>query len=69
METNGDGLVIRWQSVLEKSYRVERSTNLAAQAWTPLFTHVPGAPPMNTATDAAAFGSGPWLYRVLVERD
>jgi subtilisin family serine protease len=61
------GILIRWQSVDAKRYRLERSTNLVAGFNQPLTTNILGVAPMNTATDTTAAGSGPWLYRIRLE--
>jgi hypothetical protein len=59
----GAGLVVRWESVADRSYFVERSTK-ASSGFTPLATSIPGQPGMTTYTDTNAIGVGPWFYRV-----
>ncbi|HBA85138.1 MAG TPA: hypothetical protein DCZ95_13695 [Verrucomicrobia bacterium] len=64
----GSGLVLQWASVDGKRYRVARTTNLMAGAFPVLlYTNLLGVAPLNTVTDAAVSGSGPWLYRIGVE--
>lgn len=65
----GTGIVVRWSSVAGKYYRLDRSTNL----WTDPFTanvrsNIPAVAPMNTETDEAAVGQGPWYYRIGLEQ-
>ena len=63
------GIVVRWQSVASKRYRLDRSTNLLS---VPEFnytvkTNIFGCPPMNSETDTTAIGRGPYFYRIEVE--
>jgi parallel beta-helix repeat protein len=62
-------LLVTWQSVAGKSYRLERGTNLMGS---PAFdfvvrTNILAVPPMNTETDRITVGKGPLFYRVMVE--
>jgi hypothetical protein len=62
----GTGIVVRWQSVTGKLYRLVRSTNLI-DGFTSLSNHLDATPPMNVYTDKTATGQGPWFYRVGLE--
>ena len=62
-------IVVQWLSVSNKTYRLERSTNLVS---TPPFdfnvrTNIPATPPLNTETDTTATGQGPYFYRIGVQ--
>ncbi len=58
-------VVIAWTSVTNRTYFLERSTNLAAlPAFTPLATNIPGQPGTTGYTDTNAVGSGQFFYRV-----
>jgi hypothetical protein len=59
----GSGLVVRWESVADRTYFLERSTT-ASSGFTPLATGIPGLPGTTTYTDTNAIGAGPWFYRV-----
>ena len=59
----GAGLVVRWESVADRTYFLERSTT-ASSGFTPVATGIPGRPGMTTYTDTNAIGKGPWFYRV-----
>jgi hypothetical protein len=62
---NPAGLVIRWESVTNISYFLQRSTNLAAQpAFTTLQGNIIGQVGTTSYTDTNATGPGPFLYRV-----
>ena len=62
----GGGPVVQWNSVTDKYYRVERSTNLLT-SFGPLRINILATPPLNVHTDGTANGPGPWLYRVELE--
>ena len=65
----GPNVSVRWQSVAEVSYFLERSTNLAATPpFTTLVTNLPGQPDTTTFTDSNPPVPGPWFYRVGVPR-
>lgn len=61
------GVLLRWYSGSGMSYRLLRSTNLAV-GFEPLDTNVVATPPMNFYTDPTAAGSGPYFYRVQMNR-
>ena len=60
------GLVVYWQSVNDKTYRLERTTNLI-EDFISLSNHLNATPPMNVYTDRTVTGWEPWYYRVGVE--
>ena len=62
-------LVVRWWSVSNRSYALDRGTNLMAD---PPFdfnvrSNISGAPPINAETDTTDTGSGPYFYWIRVE--
>ena len=59
----GSGLVVRWESVADRTYSLERSTT-ASSGFTTLATGIPGQPGTTAYTDTKAVGAGPWFYRV-----
>lgn len=57
------GIVLQWRSRTNETYAVLCSTNLAAAAWEPVATGIPGTPPHNvhtvgTSRAACVFGIG-----------
>jgi hypothetical protein len=62
---NPAGLVIRWESVTNISYFLQRSTNLAAQpAFATLRSNIVGQAGTTSYIDTNATGLGPFFYRV-----
>jgi hypothetical protein len=62
------GLVVSWQSVTNRTYFLDRSTDLGAQpAFQTLATNIVGQTPTTSHTDTNAVGVGPFFYRVGVE--
>jgi hypothetical protein len=62
---DASGLTVSWQSVSDRIYVLERSTNLAAHPpFLALATNIPGQPGMTIFTDTNVFGPGPFFYRV-----
>jgi len=58
-------VVVEWTSVANRSYFLERATNLAApMQFAPLATNLPGQPGTTRYTDTNAIGTGPFFYRV-----
>ncbi|MDP2896762.1 MAG: DUF1566 domain-containing protein [bacterium] len=61
--------VISWRSVLDKRYRIERSTKLVLDTfWTVVAADIPATPPVNIHTDTTA-NARAMFYRVAVEGD
>ncbi len=58
------GLVVRWQSASNRTYQLERLTNLLDGAAETLAVSLPATPPANTFTDVTAVLTGPYVYRV-----
>ena len=57
------GVEIRWSSMADKSYIVERSGNLLG-GFTPVAQNLAATPPLNTYHDVTATGEGPYFYRL-----
>ncbi len=66
-ERSSGRFVAQWSSVTGRLYALERSTDLVHAAFGPLATNIWATPPLNTATDSAAEGSGPYYYRVRLQ--
>ena len=68
ISSGAPGLNVTWQSVANRSYFIERATNLTAMPpFSLLATNIPGLPGQTSFTDTSAAGSGPFFYRVGVE--
>ena len=64
----GSGVLVTWQSVANRTYLLQRLTNLAAnQAVLSLATNIAGRAGTTTYTDTTAVGTSPFLYRVGVQ--
>ena len=62
------GLIVSWQSVTNRTYFIERSSNLGAHpAFLTLATNIAGQPITTSYTDTNAVGSGPFFYRVGIQ--
>ncbi|NCC53701.1 MAG: hypothetical protein EOM20_21185, partial [Spartobacteria bacterium] len=61
------GYVIAWQSASNRSYRVERATNMLTGFDAVIQTNIPATPYINTITDITASASSIYLYRVRTE--
>jgi hypothetical protein len=62
---NGTGTVVSWQSVSDRTYFLERSTNLAAQpAFVTVRSNIAGLAGVTSYTDTNAIGAGPFFYRI-----
>ena len=62
-------LTLRWNSVTNRTYFVERSTNLAAQPpFMQIATNIIGQAETTTYSDTNAVGNGPFFYRVGVQQ-
>jgi hypothetical protein len=65
---NGSVWVVTWQSVTNRTYFVERSTNLNAQSdFSTLQSNIAGQAGTTDYTDTNAIGAGPFFYRVGVQ--
>jgi hypothetical protein len=62
-----DGLMIQWQSIDQRTYRVLRAEQLSDGFDHILATGIESTPPVNTYVDDEASGPGPFLYRVELE--
>jgi hypothetical protein len=62
------GAEVSWWSVSNKTYAIERGTNLLAPDFTAIATNLPATPPINVYTDSAAAPAGGVFYRISVER-
>jgi len=63
-----DSVVLRWSSVVGKTYCLERYTGIVTGSQPTAFQGIAATPPMNTVTDSTVRGSGPWFYRVRLEQ-
>lgn len=63
---NGEGIVVRWQSVGGKQYEILRSTNIAS-GFTSIASHISATEPVNATTDTTATAEGPYFYKIRVE--
>ncbi|MGA2867028.1 MAG: PKD domain-containing protein [Verrucomicrobiota bacterium] len=62
------GVSVSWQSVTNRSYILERASDLRAQpAFLPVADGIAGQPGSTSFTDTSAFGPGPFFYRVGVQ--
>jgi hypothetical protein len=62
---NGSGLRVRWRSVGNRRYFLERGSNPGGQpAFAPLATDIVGRPDVTTYNDTNSVGSAPFIYRV-----
>jgi hypothetical protein len=68
LTNNPPGIVVSWQSVTNRTYFLERSSNLGGQpAFTTLAANIPGQPGVTTYIDTSAVGFGPFYYRVGIQ--
>jgi hypothetical protein len=61
------GIEVKWSSAAEKSYVIQRSSNLST-GFTNIVTGQVATAPLNTYHDATATGAGPFFYRLQIEQ-
>jgi hypothetical protein len=65
---DGSNWLVRWQSVPERTYTVERSANLSVtNGFMPVAAGVPGQSGTTTIIDTNSTTLGPTIYRVRIE--
>jgi hypothetical protein len=58
-------VIVSWQSVTNRTYSVERATDLGTQpVFSTLTSNIAGQPVTTSYTDTNAIGDGPYFYRV-----
>jgi hypothetical protein len=60
------GLEVKWSSVAEKSYALQRSSNLLS-GFVDIAPGQSATPPVNSFRDITATGEGPFFYRLRIE--
>jgi hypothetical protein len=60
------GIEIQWSSVTDKTYTIQRSSDLLT-GFTNIATNQSATAPINTYHDATATGPGPYFYRLQLE--
>jgi hypothetical protein len=63
------GLTITWQSAPDRTYQLERATDLnLPQPFSVIQQQIPSQPGTTSYTDTEATGAGPFFYRVHAHR-
>ena len=66
--TNSLGLALSWESVTNRTYFLERASNLGTQPpFSLLASNIIGQPGTTSYTDTNAIGASPFFYRVRVQ--
>ncbi len=60
------GLEVKWSSVPEESYAIQRSSNLLS-GFVDIASGQAATPPVNTFRDITATGEGPFFYRLRID--
>ncbi len=63
----GNHIAVVWSSAAGQTYALERSRNLAEGFTAVVAENVKATPPINSITDTAVSGSGPFFYRVRLQ--
>ncbi len=67
-EETADDFKVRWQSVADRTYTIERSQDLTGEPqFETVATGIPGIDGVAEYVDPTTDGSGPFFYRVAVE--
>ncbi len=64
---SGSKVVVSWDSVTDKYYRLTRSLNLVTNAFVPVRTNIKASSDATMATDTLNGATGPVLYRIELE--
>jgi len=63
----GSGIMLRWESAADRTYRVERTDALTTE-FTPITGELDATPPENTFEDTTATNDTPYFYRLRVQK-